>query len=121
MDLFSSAGLVSVYSVLVGIMILTWWIIRFRANQVPKIREAPKETIFHVAAEILTATLLILSGLGLAYGFEWARTLLPVSLGMLVYAVVNIAGVHARQNYMQMVITLMLIATLTVISILVIS
>ncbi len=113
MDLFSGS-FVAFYSLLTGTMILGWWGFRFAKNQVPKRVEAPKEVMFHLAAEVLTASFLIVSGIGLLLGFPWARILSPVSLGMLLYAIINIAGPYAQKNDRQMLIILATVVILTV-------
>lgn len=106
-------SLIVFYSLLAGTMILGWWGFRSAKNQVPK-RFAPKEVMFHLAAEVLTALLLIVSGIGLLLGFAWTKILSPMSLGMLLYAVINIAGTYAQQNNRQMLIILATVVILTV-------
>ncbi len=94
-------------------MILGWWGFRFAKKQVPEWSKAPKEVMFHLAAEVLAAFFLIVSGIGSLVGLAWARILSPVSLGMLLYAVINIAGPYAQQNDRQMLIILAAVIILT--------
>lgn len=102
-----------IYSLLTGAMILGWWGLRL-AKKVPELQKAPKEVMFHLVAEVLTASFLIVSGIGLLLGFPWARILSPVSLGMLLYAVINIAGPYAQQENRRMLIILVAVVILTV-------
>jgi hypothetical protein len=45
-----------------------WWTFSFAKGKVPELRTEPERLYFHVAAEFLTALLLVVSGFGLLSG-----------------------------------------------------
>ena len=83
----------------------------------PELLEKPKEITFHLIAEFSTAVLLIISGIGLLLRSGWTRTLSPISLGMLLYTVINSAGFYAHQNNLPMVAMFLVLIILTVVAI----
>lgn len=113
MVLLSTANLIVVYSVLIGSLMIGFWVFALSKNLVPP-EEKPWSITFHVIAELSTAILLIVSGVGLWLGSEWARTLSPLALGLLLYAVVNSPGYYAQKNNMPMVAMFIVLIILTV-------
>ncbi len=91
-------NIINVYCILTGIVILSFWIIAIPTNQVPELEEESIEIYFHISAEFLTATLLIISGIGATIQKKWSNPLTKISLGMLLYAVINATGRYADQN-----------------------
>lgn len=98
MSIISKENIIEIYCILTGISILAFWGISIAINQVPELEQGTKEIYFHLAAEISTATLLILSGAGTRQQKKWSKPLTKISLGMLLYAVINAAGLYADQN-----------------------
>ena len=117
MSLLSARNLIAVYSVLVGFMMIGMWVFLLSTSQVPEACERPKKLSFHLIAEFSTAVLLIISGTGLLLGSEWARTLSPISLGMLLYTVIMSAGYYIHQDNLPMVTMFMVLTILTIVAI----
>jgi hypothetical protein len=46
------------YGIVVGLLMMGWWIYSFARGQIPELRTEPIRLYFHVAAELLTALLL---------------------------------------------------------------
>ena len=113
MVLLSANNLVAIYSILVGLFMIGFWVFALSTNLVPP-EEKPWSITFHVFAEFSTALLLIVSGTGLWFGSEWARTLSPVALGLLLYAVINSPGYYAQKNNLPMVAMFIVLIILTV-------
>ena len=115
-NLLSGFGLISIYSVIVGLAILGLWIFLFSTNQVftPSNPQKPIEIAYHVTAESLTATLLIASGIGLLADAHWAGILSPVALGMLLYTVINSAGFYANKGNLPMVVMFSILTIITI-------
>jgi len=88
--------IVSVYSLLVGIMMAVMWSVFALTDQIPELETSPKEIAFHLAAEFLTAFALIAGGLGLVLRRSWGFYLNLVALGMLAYTVVVSPGYYAQ-------------------------
>lgn len=93
-----------------------FWVFALSTDQVPP-EEKPWAITFHLFAEFSTAILLIVSGAGLWFDSEWARTLSLVALGLLLYAVINSPGYYAQKNNLPMVAMFIVIIILTVVAI----
>ncbi|MDH5448200.1 MAG: hypothetical protein OEY24_03120 [Candidatus Bathyarchaeota archaeon] len=117
MSLHSAGNMVAAYSLLVGLMMIGMWLSLFLKKQVPELREKPKAISFHLIAEVSTAVLLIVSGIGLFLSSEWTWMLSPISLGMLLYSIINSPGKYADENNLPMVTVFLVLIILTVIAI----
>ncbi len=117
MDLLSAGTLIAAYSVIIGLMMIGMWLYLLLTNQVPELHKTKTKHIsLHLIDEFLTALLLIISGVGLFLGGEWARTLLPVALGMLLYTIIVSAGKYADEDNLPMVTMFGVITVLTIIA-----
>lgn len=114
MSIISKENIIVTYCILTGISILAFWGINIATNQVPELEQGTKEIYFHLAAEFLTATLLIISGIGTRTQKRWGKPLTKISLGMLLYAVINAAGLYADQNNSTITITFIIIIVSTI-------
>ncbi len=120
MSLLSASNLVGIYSVLIGLMMIGMWISLLLTKQVPELRPAsyaPRLIAYHIVAELLTAIVLIISGVGLFLVSDWAKILSAISLGMLLYSVINSPGKYAHENNLPMVAIFTIITILTVVAI----
>ena len=98
----------AIYAVVVGSLIAAQWTRTLFARQLPKHDEAfsvrgALELAFHWFAEAITAALLLASGAGLLCGAEWPTWLFPLSLGMLLYTLINSPGFFAQRRNWRMV------------------
>ncbi len=120
MSLLSASNLVGTYSVLIGLMMIGMWVSLLLTKQVPELKPAsyaPRLIAYHIVAELLTAIVLIISGVGLFLGSDWSRILSAISLGMLLYSVINSPGKYAHENNLPMVAMFTIITILTVVAI----
>ena len=117
MDIFSVSNLISIYSILSGIMIIGTWFFLFKQNRLNELHMRRMEMTSHLIAEIITAILLNIAGVGLLLNIAWATIISPVCLGMLFYAIVNISGRYVEDRDTVMVIILTVAAALTAIAI----
>ena len=90
-----------------------FWVFALTKNLVPP-EEKPWLITFHLFAEFTTAILLIISGVGLWVGSEWARTLSPLALGLLLYIVIYSPGYYAQKNNRPMAAMFIVLIILTV-------
>lgn len=104
---------VSVYSAVVGFFMLSFWAMILLTDQVPS-EQVPWAIAFHLAGELLTAVLLIISALGLLLEKVWAQVLSPFALGMLLYTVIVSPGYYAQLGNTPMVIMFLILTALTV-------
>ena len=88
----------SVYAILVGVGMIGQWAASYISKQIPELKSEPIRIAFHIAAEMLTALMLIASGIALLMGMAWARNLYLVGLGMLFYTCIVSPGYFAQQG-----------------------
>jgi len=61
----------SIYSIFMGISMIGMWIVFYVTDGIPEIHTKPIELGMHIAAEIITAILLIIGGLSVFLNKEW--------------------------------------------------
>lgn len=88
----------SVYSVIVGIMMLCMWLFFIFAGMVPEFDTKPAEIILHLTAEFTTAFALIFSGIVTLKGLPSGKWLYPFSIGMLVYTLIVSPGYYIQSG-----------------------
>ena len=86
------------FALIVGLLMFGQWAVSLAAGGVPELRTAPLSIGFHLAAEVLTALALILSGMALLKKKSWGRTLFLVAGGMLLYSAINSPGYFASSG-----------------------
>jgi hypothetical protein len=86
----------AVFAIFIGASILLMWSVFLISGQVPELDTKPVETALHMTAEFLTALALIGAGAGQLTGQSWGRQAYLVSMGMLLYSVIQSAGYFAQ-------------------------
>lgn len=92
----NARSVTAAYSIAIGIMMIAMWSVFALTDQIPEFDERPKEIAFHLAAEFLTASALLLGGTGLALRRVWGFGMNMAALGMLAYTVVVSPGYYAQ-------------------------
>jgi hypothetical protein len=87
-----------VYGILIGVLMAAQWAFFLAAGQVPELVTAPLEIAFHLAAELVTALGLAISGAGLLKRAAWARQAYLLFAGMLAYSAIVSPGYFAQQG-----------------------
>ncbi|MEP0761801.1 MAG: hypothetical protein HRF48_03605 [Chloroflexota bacterium] len=105
------------YAIVVGILMLAQWVFFIAAGEVSEFEDEPFGTALHIAAEGVTALMLIAGGYGLLKGRRWAFPIYPVALGMLLYAVIQAAGYFIDQRGWPLVIMFAVLFGLTLLCI----
>src|SRR3954451_12866644 len=88
------------FAILVGTAMVAQWAMFLFSGSVPELKTEPVRIGFHVAAELLTAVVLIVCGAGALVAKRWAKALLPLALGMLVYTSIVSPGYFAQRGQM---------------------
>ena len=86
------------YGIVVGVLMLSQWTFFIATGAVPELHSAPWSIGFHLAAELLTALGLIVSGAALLKSKIWGSMCLLVALGMLIYSLIASPGYFAQQG-----------------------
>ena len=89
------------FGIIVGLSMVGEWALFYLVGNIPELENAPIAFSFHIAAELITAALLIVSGAGLLRRRNWARPLYLLALGMLFYTVIVSPGYFAQQGEWQ--------------------
>ncbi len=89
---------IAAYSIFIGVMMASMWLVFALTNQIPELDTKPKEIAFHLAAEFITAFALIAGGIGLVKRTAWGFYLNLVALGMVSYSVIVSPGYYAQQD-----------------------
>ena len=82
----------------VGTAIAGLWAMLIGRHQVPELEAGTPSIRFHIAAELRTATLLIVAGIGLWMDAGWATTLAAGAIGAALYSCVASPGYYADRG-----------------------
>ncbi|MFX0137868.1 MAG: hypothetical protein ACFFDN_29775 [Candidatus Hodarchaeota archaeon] len=86
----------SIYCILIGIAIIIMWILLIRRREVPELNTQPTRIYFHLVSEFLTGIILIIGGIGLLINQTWGLAIFFLSLGMVIYSMINAAGYYGQ-------------------------
>ena len=88
----------SIYAIAVGALMIIMWSFFFVSGQVPELQTKPAEILLHIIAELLTALLLVVSGVLVLKRIEWGNLTLLVALGMLFYTMIVSPGYYIQNG-----------------------
>ena len=89
---------VSVYSITMGVAMLTMWTVLWAMGAIPEMMTKPWEIAMHLTAEFTTAGLLVVSGIGLWLDLRWAARVNVFASGMLVYTLIQSPGYYLQHR-----------------------
>ena len=92
------------YGIGVGTLIILQWIFFIATDSVPELQTTPWAIGFHIAAEILLAFALLVSGLATLRSKLWGTKTLLVALGMAIYSEINSPGYFGQLGQWTLVI-----------------
>jgi hypothetical protein len=84
------------YGIVVGILMIAQWSLSIISGSVPEFQTEPWRIGFHLAAEFLTAIMLIVGGIAVLRSVAWGRTVLLIGLGMVIYSEIVSPGYFAQ-------------------------
>lgn len=88
----------AVFSIVVGAGMVVQWLFFYASGRIVELKTEPIRIGFHLAGEMLTASALLAGGIGLLLELTWARPLLLLALGMLVYTAIVSPGYFAQKG-----------------------
>jgi len=86
------------FAIIVGLAMIGQWMFSYASGQIPELKTETIRIGFHIAGEILTAIMLVISGVGLLFAVPWAPTLFYISMGMLLYTAIVSPGYFAQKG-----------------------
>lgn len=92
------------YGILVGLLMIIQWMLSILSAGVPEFQSAPWEIVFHLAAELSTAVMLILGGITILKSSTSAKHFLFLGLGMVIYSEIVSPGYFAQRGQWALVI-----------------
>ena len=94
---------IAIYPIIIGLSMIGMWTVLLSTGQVLETETDRIEISYHLVSEFLTAFLLIIGGYGLYKERSWGFGVFLVSMGMLLYSVINSTGYYAGQGEIVMV------------------
>jgi hypothetical protein len=102
------------FAIVVGVAMIVIWAYLLITDDVPDLDTQPVSMWFHIAGEVATALVLIVSGWGLITGASWARKLYLLATGMLLLAVINAVAWYGDRGDIWMVVAFIVFAVVAV-------
>ena len=87
-----------IYAIVIGIGIIGLWLMLYLTKQIPELNSEPIAIVFHMTAETTMGILSLLSGIFLLIGLSWAPYFFVLSMGLVLYAVINSAGYYGQRK-----------------------
>ncbi len=88
----------AIFALIVGFGMIAQWFMSYLSHGIPELETEPIRIWFHISGEIITALLLITSGIGLLAGWALACYLFLLAAGMLLYTVIVSPGYFAQKG-----------------------
>ncbi len=88
----------SAYSIFIGLSIFGMWIMFWILGEIPELETEPIRIGMHLTAEFVTAVLLIVGGVALLKSWKYGIDLFQISMGMLIYTLIQSPGYFAEQG-----------------------
>ncbi len=96
--------LAAVYAIFMGISMIGLWAMFYFNGQIPELKTKPIEIGLHLLAELTTAILLMVSGIGMLTEKGWAYSIYMFATGMLVYTMIQSPGYFLQSGDIPIVI-----------------
>ena len=88
----------AIFVILVGAGMIGQWLVLFLSKSIPELKTEPIRIKFHIAAEMVTALMLVVSGVLLLAGVSAGRTIFLVAMGMMFYTCIVSPRYFAQQG-----------------------
>lgn len=109
--------IVSVLSIIIGTGMIILWIMLFLTGQIAELQTEPVRIMMHIAGEIITAVLLVSSGILYLKGISGAGRIMLFAQGMLTYTLIVSPGYYAQKGNIPMIIMFGILLLITFISV----
>lgn len=106
----------AIYAIIIGTGMIGQWSVSYATKRIPELQSEPIRIWFHIAAEMVTAIMLVAAGIALLATASWAPKLYFISIGMLFYTAIVSPGYFAQQGNKIWVLIFALIISVGLIS-----
>ena len=86
------------FQLVIGAGMIGIWLVLFLSKQIPELQTAPFRIFMHILAEIVTASLLLISGSFILLKKYRHPIFYNLSFGMLIYTLIASQGHYAQQS-----------------------
>lgn len=104
-----------IFTICAGLITAFLWIIVIIKKIEAKFIEKPTERLFHILAEFIMSIIAIVAGIGLFLKQSWAIPLFYISMGLILYALINAIGIYKEKKFKLLVLILIFSAVLTLV------
>ena len=94
----------ALFSIIIGVSIISLWIMLYLSNQIPELKTEPVNITLHIFSEILLAIILIIASIQLINKSRNSEKTFLISMGLLLYSVINAAGYYGQNENWVMVV-----------------
>ena len=109
------------YAIFVGLSMIGMWSKFYLAGQIPELATRPFEIAMHIAAELLSSTLLLVGGGAILFRKNWGTVIYSVSMGMLLYSLIASPGYYLQRGNAGFVAMFAVLFVLSVLSLILMS
>lgn len=93
----------SVFSIFIGLSMVGTWAVLYVGGNIPELVSKPFEISMHIIAELFTAVMLIIGGVGVISERKWGNNIHFVSMGMLLYTLIASPGYYIQKGNVEFV------------------
>ena len=104
----------SIYAIFVGVSMISMWLFFYFSNSIPELETEPVRISMHIMAEIITSIVLIAGGIGIWKNKPWGKNMGIISMGMLIYTLIQSPGYFIELEEYPMVIMFAILFVLAV-------
>jgi hypothetical protein len=96
--------IVASYLIFIGISMIGAWIMFYVTGSIPELETTPVQISMHLLAEFSTALLLVIAGISMLKNKVWSQQIYFLSMGMLLYTLIQSPGYFFEQKEYPLVI-----------------
>jgi len=86
------------YSIIGGITMIIFWMMLYHKKELSEITMEPVKAFIHIGSDIGTAIILIIGGFGILADQVWGFSIYFVSMGLLMYSIMNFLGYYGQEK-----------------------
>ena len=109
----------SFFKIIIGSGMIGIWAFLFITKQIPEVQTEPIRIMMHIAAELATGIMLLISGLYYLLKSKKHKILFNLSFGALIYTLIVSPGYYAQQGSLPVFVSFMVLLVISIVLIIV--